>query len=107
MLAHAPLLTNRWKATPGGLARGPPTGALGVCQRPAARGRRRVAEARVRLGRVLQHEGARGRRGGPVGQRGTERLERALMVLLPQPEGAERVEVVAARLRVSRQRAVD
>ena len=37
------------------------------------------------LGRVLQHEGARGAAGQrPVGQGGTERLERALTVPLSQ-----------------------
>src|SRR6185295_662757 len=75
MLAHAPWLTNS------GNVAGPCSGPLGLRERPAVGGSRRVTEALERLGGVLQHERARApvaqRR---VGERRSERDERRLVV---------------------------
>ena len=68
------------------------------------RGPAGVAEPCESLRGVLQHERARGTaRQARVGERRAERVERRLVVSLPQAKSAQRVEIVSARLGPPRQ----
>src|SRR5262245_55461437 len=99
MLAHAPRPTNSRSVSPSRRRAPVLKSTLDLGKRPAAGRRRLVPETGVGLGCMVQHERAR----GPalerlVGERGLECVERALIVPLPEPEFAQRVEVVAAGL---------